>query len=182
MADVRTIEQQLQQAARGKSLPPVDRWTPALSGDIDIRIDREGRWYHEGVQISREPLVRLFASILWREGDDYFLVTPVEKWRIQVDLAPLLVVAAQIEDQGPAQKILLRSSTGDVFCLDHEHPLTVDHDEQGQPLPLVRVRYQLDALLNRAVFYQLADIAVQAGDQLWGVWSCGEFFPLSGDL
>lgn len=180
MVDISSIEQQLQQASAGRGLPPVEQWKPALSGDIDIRIDREGRWFHEGVPIARDALVKLFASILWYEAGDHFLVTPVEKWRIQVDVAPLLVVSAQIEGTGTAQRIMLRTSTGDVFCLDRQHPLTVDHDPQGQPLPLVRVRHQLDALINRNVFYQLADCAEQRGDQLWGIWSSGEFFPLSG--
>ena len=85
------------QQQSSNDLPPVHLWNPPLSGDIDIVIDREGRWFHEGDEIKRASLVKLFASILTCEGDEYFLVTPVEKWRIKVDVAPLFAISASRE-------------------------------------------------------------------------------------
>lgn len=84
-----------ERAAGGADLPPVEHWDPPLSGDIDIRIARDGTWYHEGAAIERPALVRLFAGLLKREGDEYFLVTPVEKWRIQVEDAPFVLVVLE---------------------------------------------------------------------------------------
>ncbi len=172
-------------AATAKSLssPPVHLWKPPVSGDIDIRIDREGRWFHEGGEIKRSALVALFASVLWEESGEYFLVTPVEKWRIQVDVAPLLVVRAERAGSGPEACITCYTHTGDEFILDKAHPLTVDADSEGNPLPFVRVRYSLDALMHRNVFYQLVDWAEAAATGSMGVWSGGEFFVLAeGDI
>jgi len=145
------------------SLPPVHLWHPALSGDIDIVIDREGRWIHEGGEIKRDELVKLFASILVREGDEYFLLTPVEKWRIKVDVAPLFVIAASREHREGQQAVTLTTSTGDIVVVDKAHPLSVDK-HSGQPSPQVIVRNNLPALISRNVYYQLIDWALEASD------------------
>jgi len=145
------------------SLPPVHLWNPPLSGDMDIHIDREGRWFHEGGEIKRDELVKLFASILVREGDQYFLLTPVEKWRIKVDVAPLFVVAAKREQRDGQQAIILTTSTGDIVVVDKAHPVSlVEHS--GQSLPQVIVRNNLTALISRNVYYQLIDWALEASD------------------
>lgn len=167
-----------QQVKPFKQAPPVHSWSPPLSGDIDIRIDREGRWFHQGDEIQRRPLVNLFASILWHEQGEYFLVTPVEKWRITVDEAPLLVVSMWREGQGQQQIIGFETSTGDKFTLDQAHALRVERNNKGEPLPKVRVRYELDALIHRNVFYELADLAQEHPAMGWGVWSSGDFWVL----
>lgn len=151
------------------SLPPVHLWHPEFSGDIDIRVDREGRWFHEGGEIKRPALVKLFASILICEEGSYFLVTPVEKWRIQVELAPLFVVSATRELRDGLQAIVLTTRTEDVVVVDAQHPLRVDwmpHLEQ--PLPLVTVRDNLTALISRNVFYQLVEWATEESDIIEG--------------
>jgi len=144
-------------------LPPVHLWNPPLSGDIDIVIDREGRWIHEGSEIKRSELVRLFASILVREGEQYFLLTPVEKWRIKVDVAPLFIITADREQREGQQAITLTTSTGDIVVVDKAHPLSIDK-HSSQPSPQVIVRNNLPALISRNVYYQLIDWALEVSD------------------
>ncbi len=155
------------QQASASGLPPVHLWNPPLSGDIDIVIDREGRWIHEGVEIKRAPLVKLFASILRMEQSEYFLVTPEEKWRITVEVAPLYVISASHDIREGQQAVVLTTSTGDVVVVDEAHPLWVEQAENSdQPLPLVLVRDNLTALIGRNVFYDLVDRALHAsGDE-----------------
>lgn len=136
-------------------LPPVDQWNPELSGDIDIRIDREGRWFHEGSEFQRKPLVKLFSSILKLEGNDYFLVTPVEKWRIQVDIAPFIIHSVRIEKAC----LVMTTNIGNEVVVDQEHPLWVEADDQQQPLPFINVQRGFKGLLSRNVFYQLVEWA-----------------------
>lgn len=166
------------------SLPPLDLWNPSLSGDIDIVIDREGRWIHEGAEIKRAALVKLFASILVREGDEYFLLTPIEKWRIKVAVAPLFVIAASRESREGQQAIVLTTSTEDTVVVDKTHPLSV---EKGfdQPLPLVIVRNNLPALIGRNVYYQLIDWALEETDKQTDklyITSMGERFLLGSGV
>ncbi|PHX40032.1 proteophosphoglycan precursor [Pseudomonas sp. NZIPFR-PS5] len=142
-------------ARSGKGLPPVHLWNPDFCGDIDMRIARDGTWFYLGTPIGRKPMVRLFSTIIRRDGDDYFLITPVEKVGIKVDDAPFVGA---------------------------EHPLRIDLDPQTQePAPYIHVRNNLEALIHRNVFYQLVDLAVvrEIDGQSWlGVWSGGEFFPI----
>ena len=149
------------------SLPPVHLWHPPLSGDMDIFVDRQGRWIHEGGEIKRSALVKLFASILVREDDEYFLVTPVEKWRIKVAVAPLFVVAASRESREGIQAITLTTATGDTVVLDKTHGLyfqSVEHKNTAakESLPLVVVRNNIPALIGRNVFYELIDWALES--------------------
>lgn len=134
-------------------LPPVESWNPELNGDLDMRIDREGRWFYQGDPIRRESLIKLFSSIIKYEAGEYFLVTPVEKWRIVVDVAPFLVVSVRKEEG----TLLLTTNIGNEFPLCAAHSLEVLEDEQGFPVPIVKAQRQLDALLSRAVFYQLVE-------------------------
>lgn len=169
--------------AASQQLPPVERWNPPLSGDIDIRIDQEGVWHHEGAAFQRQDLARLFASILVREGDDYFLVSPVEKWRIQVEDVPFVWVLLEVEAPGHAgQKLRFRSSLGDEVVAGEQHPITLrPYGPDEQPLPYVRLRRNLEGRVSRNVFYQLADLAApRATDDggALGVYSDGLFFPL----
>lgn len=146
-------------AGEGK-LPPVHLWHPAVCGDIDIRIARNGSWFHEGRPFQRDALVRLLSSILRREGDDYFLVSPVEKMRIHVEDVPFLVVG-MTEEAGTVPPVLLfRTLTDDVVRLDAEHPLRVVTDPvSGEPRPYVLVRGGMEARIHRPVFYELVNRA-----------------------
>ena len=167
-----------------KSLPPLEQWTPALNGDLDMRIDREGRWFYLGDEIRRPSMVKMFSRILKREGEDYFLLTPVEKWRIQVDVAPFLIVAARKElDSQGRQALVLTTNVGDEFVLGIEHKLWMSNLDEGvdEPKPLVMVRQHLPALLSRNVFYQLvdaADVEMVKGRTTMAIQSGGEHFCL----
>jgi len=163
-------------------LPPVDKWNPPLLGDIDIRITRQGTWFHEGGEIKRQPLVKLFSSILKRENDDYFLVTPEEKWRIQVEDVPFFFTQLKVERKGKEQALVFSSTTDDLVIVDQQHPLRVAVDaESGEPSPYVLLRGGMEGLLSRSVYYQLADISEARqvdGKEVFGVSSMGCFFSL----
>ena len=161
------------------TLPPVERWHPAHSGRIDIRIDAEGRWFHEGGAITRPAMVRAFSRILRREADGgYVLVTPAEKLAIVVEDAPLLAVEARIEGEGAAQTIAFRLNTDAMLLCGADHPLVVRDGPAGH-LPYLRVtgsvERPVEARLTRSTFYQLAEIADEDGC----VWSGGMRFALA---
>lgn len=155
----------LEQQAQSTKQPPVHLWNPNKSGDMDLRIDREGQWIHEGDPIRRPALVKLFASILKREGGNYFLVTPVEKWQINVDVAPFFMVSAEKLFRSGEQAIQLTSISGDQLLIGPNNPLWVDYDKaNNQPVPLVTVRDNLNGLLSRSLYYQLVDWAHMESD------------------
>lgn len=164
------------------SKPPVENWHPPLSGDMDMRIDTNGDWYHEGVRIQRQSLVNLFASILRREDDGHhYLLTPVEKWRIQVDDAPLLAVDADSAGEDEQTRWMFTLNTGERVLLDTEHALIVKSDAvNAEPRPYLQLDRGLRARINRALFYRLVESAETAGEQL-GLRSAGHWFVL-GDL
>ena len=174
----------LAQLPRGehKGLPPVHLWNPPFCGDLDMRIARDGTWFYMGTPIGRPAMVRLFSTIIRRDGDDYFLVTPVEKVGIQVDDAPFVAVTLRAEGAGAEQNLHFTTQVGDEVMAGPEHALRIDLDEQtGEPSPYLHVRANLQALIHRAVFYQLVDLAVEReidGRTWLGVWSGGVFFPL----
>ena len=166
-----------------RRLPPVDRWNPPCSGDLDLHIARDGTWRHNGDPIPRESLVRLFASILRREEDGhYYLVTPVEKWRIRVDDAPFVAVRVDAAGTGRTQSLTFTTNLGDTVTAGPDHPLTVVYRTPGgEPSPYIHIRGQLLALLSRAVFVELAELGEQqisAAGRDYGVWSLGQFFCL----
>ncbi len=165
-----------------KGLPPVHLWNPPFCGDLDMRIARDGTWFYQGTPIGRKPLVRLFSTIIRRDGEDYFLVTPVEKVGIVVDDAPFVAVTVQVEGTGEQQVLRFTTQVDDEVMAGPEHALRVELDEQtGEPSPYLHVRANLDALIHRNVFYQLVDLAVEReidGRTWLGVWSGGVFFPL----
>ena len=167
---------ELLQLRADRRLPPVAQWKPTREGEIDIRIDREGVWRHEGARFERPSLVRLFASILRKECGGYFLVTPQEKLRIVVEDAPLLAVECECAGQGREQEILLRTQTDDVVRLDAEHTFWLREGPNG-PRPYVHVRDGLNALVARAPYYQLVDLAEEADGRLW-LRSAGARFDL----
>lgn len=169
----------LEQLLRGQSrLPPVERWHPELCGDIDIFIDSDGRWFHEGSPIVRETLTQLFASILRREADgDYYLVTPAEKMRIQVADVPFVAVDAEAGGAGAEQTVIFTLNTGRVVPLDTSHPLVVTGSAEA-PRPYLNLEHGLAARLGRPVYYRLVDLAVEEAGAI-GLWSCGTWFPLT---
>ena len=171
------------QLSSSRPLPPVDRWNPPLLGDMDLRIARNGVWYHEGAPIQRESLIRLFASILRRDDDGcYYLVTPVEKWRIQVDDAPFLAIRLDATGTGADQLLAFTTGVGDIVTAGADHPLAVEYRVPGgEPSPYIHVRGRLRALLSRAVFMELVEWGEErqvANECIYGVWSQGQFFSL----
>jgi len=159
--------------AGGLALPPVHLWNPPLSGDIDILIRKDGAWLHEGGIIGREALVRLFSRILRREGDETFLVTPVEKWRIRVEDAPF--TAVRVDRVGDDLSFL--TNVGDEVVAGPDHPIRVQAAADGAPRPYLGVRGGLEALITRPVFYELANLAEERAGEL-GVQSGGAWFPI----
>ncbi|USD23490.1 DUF1285 domain-containing protein [Microbulbifer sp. DLAB2-AF] len=151
--------QKLQKEFHGH--PPVDRWDPDFCGDMDMVIKSDGRWIHEGTEIRRQPLVKLFASILKREGDEYFLVTPVEKLRIQVEDVPFVATqVARSASKGEEQRLLFTTSVGDVIELNQGSNWQLqEFGTPAQPVPYVEARNGLMARVSRDVFYQLVDWA-----------------------
>ena len=165
-------------AAEGPT-PPVQQFC----GDIDMRIARDGTWFYHGSPIGRKPLVKLFAGILRRDSDGAFwLETPVEKARIQVDDAPFTAVEMFVEGAGSARRLRFRTNVDDVLTLDDAHPLRVAVDvETGEPAPYLTVRDGLEALIVRSVFYDLVALGEERADAdgpVLGVWSSGRFFAL----
>jgi uncharacterized protein len=171
-------------SATAKGLPPVERWDPAYCGDLDIRIAADATWFYMGTPIGRKPLVKLFSSVLRRDGDGrYYLVTPVEKIGITVDDAPFLAVEMAVEGEGRNQRIAFRTNADDVVSVDTEHRLRFVQEEGTEGLkPYVRVRGRLDALVARSVTYDLVALAVEEvtdEGRALGVWSAGQFFVIA---
>jgi len=163
--------------------PPVERWEPDYCGEMDMVIRRDGSWWHDGTRIGREKLVRLFARILRKDADgETYLVTPVEKIRIKVEAAPFLAVRVDAAGEGREQRIAFATNLDDLVVAGPDHPLRVELGPDGEPEPFVHVRGRLEALITRAAFYDLAELAVEgedgAGKTVMGVWSRGVFFPL----
>jgi hypothetical protein len=178
---LRSIEGAISAAPAG---PPLERWNPPFLGDIDMRIAADGTWYYMSSPIRRERLVRLFSSILRREEDGRIcLVTPVEKFAICVDDAPFLAVEMSVAGQGREQIISFRTSVDDDVRVDRDHPMRfAKASSDGEVRPYVTVRAGLEALIVRAVFYDLVDLGTVykvGGDDKFGVWSCGEFFAMA---
>jgi uncharacterized protein len=145
-------------ARRNFDSPPLHLWHPALSGDIPIRIDTQGTWYHDEVRIERKSLVLLFASILRREEDgEYYLVTPSEKWRVVVESHPLLVTDINVLELAGMQVLEATLSTGRRFVVSEQHPLFLD-SALGD-IAAVRLPYGLTAICSRPAWYRLVDLA-----------------------
>ncbi|MEL7462936.1 MAG: DUF1285 domain-containing protein [Pseudomonadota bacterium] len=164
-----------------KGPPPVHLWNPPFCGDLDIRIARNGLWYYLGTPIGRMPLVKLFASVLKKEDDKYFLVTPVEKIGITVDDAPFVAVDFDATGAGEDQVLTFETNVEDEAIAGPDHPIRVERDpETGEPSPYILIRRNLEALIDRKSYYRLVDIgAVKEveGTRMFGLWSSGEFFP-----
>lgn len=172
------------QAAAGKArgLPPIHLWNPPFCGDLDMEIQRDGTWFYNGTPIGRAPLVKLFSSILRKEGDRYVLVTPVEKVGIRVVDAPFIAVDANASGTGREQALTFTTNVGDTATADATHPIRVTLDpETAEPTPYVLIRGELEARIDRKTFYRLVEIGAEhsVNDVIWfGLWSGGHFFPI----
>ncbi len=156
---------------------PVHLWNPPDCGDIDMRIAADGTWYYCGSPIGRAPLVRLFSSVLRKDGDRHVLVTPVEKVGIRVDDAPFLAVEMMVEDANGEQTLAFRTNVDDAVTAGAEHPLRFERGAAEGLKPYVRVRGELWALVKRALFYDLVERG-QIEGEWFGVRSSGVFFPM----
>ena len=162
-------------ASTGKRLP-IDR------GDLEMRIARDGTWFYRGSPIGRLPLVKLFASVLRREADGrYWLVTPAERGRVEVDDVPFLAVAVTVEGEGRDQQLIFRTNLDEFVTAGPDNPLRVETAASGEPAPYILVRDGLEARLARPVFYELVELGTEEpiGETAqFGVWSRGIFFRL----
>jgi uncharacterized protein len=155
-------------------LPPVDQWNPTHCGDSEMRIARDGTWYHQGSPIGREAMVRLFSTILRREADgSYVLVTPGEKLDIVVDDVPFIAVEVKNDGTGPARTLTFRLNTGDLIVAGPDHALRFSET------PYIHVRGGMEARVARPVYYELANLALDEANHPTGLWSDDVFFPLA---
>lgn len=151
-----------------------------VCGDIGLKIARDGTWFYEGSPIGRKPLVKLFSTVLRREDDGFYLVTPVEKVPIEVEGEPFIAISMRREGKGPDQRLSFTTNVDDEVTAGPEHPIGFRAEPEGGQAPFVEVRNGLCAQLSRAVYYELAELAVET-DEGQGVWSCGAFFPFPMD-
>lgn len=147
-----------------------------VCGDIGLRIARDGTWFYQGGPIGRKPLVKLFASVLRREDEGFYLVTPVEKVPIVVEGEPFVAVEMTREGSGKDQRLTFRTNVDDIVTADAAHEIGFRAEPEGGYAPFVVVRDRLKAQLARPVYYELTELAIDS-DQGTGVWSCGAFFP-----
>lgn len=169
---------ELQQLIDERRLPPVDKWNPQACGHSEMRIARDGTWYHQGSPIRRPAMVRLFSTVLRREPDgNHVLVTPVEKLEIEVETTAFRATAMHSEGAGRTRRIGFELNSGGAVILGPDHPLRIVEDEHG-PSPRLLVRHGLEAELTRPVYYELAELALAEGNDPPGIWSDGAFFAL----
>ena len=163
----------LQRMIDERRLPPVDQWDPDRCGDSEMRIARDGTWYHQESPITRPAMVRLFSTVLRREPDGrHVLVTPVEKLDIEVEATAFRAIEMTTEGAGRSRTVAFRLDSGDAVILGRQHPLSL------APSPRILVRHGLEAELSRPVYYELAEIALSEGSTPPGIWSGGTFFAL----
>ena len=157
-----------------RKLPPVESWNPAKTGDSEMRIASDGRWFHQGGEITRPAMVRAFSTLLRREPDgSHWLVTPREKLSIEVADVPFIAVEAQVRDGS----IALRLNTDDIVIAGSDHPIEIRTFE-GTPVPYLHVRSGLWARCARPVYYELAELALDTNPDKPGIWSEGHFFAM----
>ena len=170
------------EAAR-KGPPPVDLWNPPFCGDLDMRIAADGTWFYLKTPIGRAPLVKLFASVLKREGEKYFLVTPVEKCGIVVEDAPFVAVELVVHRGEDGQVLHFRTNVDDWVACGQQHALRFEfQSDTGGLKPYLHVRRNLWARITRALLFDLVELGEErdiAGERMFGLVSGGEFFPMS---
>lgn len=166
-----------------ESGPPVEQWDPPYLGELPLRIDSDGRWYYQGSRMTREALVRLFASILRLDEDGfYYLVTPVEKFRISVEDVPFVAHGVEVEGEGDERVIWLSTNADQTLALGERHPLFMrEGSNSEEKVPYVVVRRNLLARVERNAFYHLVELAEERpinGSRYLGITSQGQFFSL----
>ena len=148
------------EVGRGDEIPPLEEWNPEFCGDIDMRIASDGQWFYEGSPIGRPAMVKMFSRVLWKEGDQYFLKTPVEKVGIQVDDVPFQVISVEHEVGEKGPEMIFTTSTGDRVRADAEHPIRVETDPATkEPRPYLMIRFGMEGRIGRNLFYQLVELA-----------------------
>jgi len=165
-----------------RGLPPVELWNPTFCGDIDMRISTDGTWFYQKTPIGRPALVKLFASILKREGDKYFLVTPVEKVGLIVEEVPFLGVELKVEHDARGQVLRFRTNVDDWVEAGPGHALRFAPEPTGGLKPFLHVRRELWAKVTRALFYDLVELGEERevdGKAMFGVASGAEFFAMA---
>ena len=181
-SDFSSILSEISKSQGANKLPPVDQWNPDFCGDMDMVIKRDGSWHYQNSPIGRQRLVKMFSTVLKKEGDDYFLVTPVEKLGITVEDAPFLVTQMTLKQTDEGQVIIFTDNCDNTILLTQDNPLWVEQDEKtGEPSPYVMVRKNLHALIHRNVFYELVELAEERvidGQKHLGVVSAGEYYSL----
>jgi len=168
---------------KGESLPPVHLWNPPLCENVEMRIDREGRWFFMNSPIGRKRMVKLFSKVLRLDDDgEYYLVTPVEKIRIEVEERPFLIIDYQLITKNKRQLISFETNTGDMFLLDKEHPIKVStNPKTGEPKPCVLVRSNLEGIISRNIYYklvELSDIKKENGENIFLLKSNNQTFEI----
>lgn len=180
--DFSDILAQLNKVETSNSLPPVEKWNPDFCGDMDLTIKRDGLWYYQGSPIGRQRLVKLFSTVIKKEANQYFLVTPVEKLGIKVEDAPFLVVRMELMETEQGQLLQFEDNCDNRVVLSEENPLWVELDDKtGEPSPYIKIRRNLHGLIHRSVFYELVEMAEERiidGAKHLGVVSAGSFFSL----
>lgn len=158
-----------------RKLPPVESWEPAETGDSEMRIASDGKWFHQGGEITRPAMIRAFSSLMRRDSDgQHWLVTPQQKLSIIVDDAPFIAAELQSEGEGQARSLAFRLNTDDLVFADAEHPIEVRNG-----LPYLHVRGGMWAKLARPVYYELANLALAENADAPSIWSKGSQFPLA---
>lgn len=165
-----------------KGLPPVEKWNPPFCGDIDMKIAADGTWFYQKTPIGRHALVKLFAGILKREGEKYFLVTPVEKVGLIVEEVPFLAVELAVEHDARGQVLNFRTNVDDWVAAGPGHALRFETTSTGGLKPYLHVRRELWAKVTRTLFYDLVELGEERehnGKRMFGVVSGGEFFAMA---
>jgi hypothetical protein len=170
-------------ARGGKGAAPVEKWNPPYCGDIGMAIRSDGTWLYQGSPIGRAPLVKLFAGVLRKDSDGrHYLVTPAEKVDVAVADAPFLAVEMEVRGTGRSQSLVFRTNVDDIVTAGPEHPIRFAVEEGSRGLkPYLLVRGRLEALVTRALYYDLVELSVEHdtdGGRRLGLWSGGAFFPM----
>ena len=175
--------QVLLQAQQGKGPAPVDKWNPPYCGDIGMSIRADGVWLYQNSPIGRMPLVKLFAGVLRKDADGrHYLVTPVEKVDVAVEDAPFLAVEMEVQGSGREQSLVFRTNVDDIVAAGPAHPLRFVVDVAGGGLkPYVLVRGRLEALVTRALYYDLVELAGTDPERCFGLWSGDAFFSMTAN-
>ncbi|GAA4360868.1 DUF1285 domain-containing protein [Kangiella marina] len=180
--NLNNILSEINKAQASNKLPPVEQWNPDFCGEMELVIKRDGTWHYQNSPIGRQRLVKLFSTVLKKEDDNYFLVTPVEKLGIKVEDAPFLVLKMSLKNTDQGQVIIFTDNCDNTVALSEDNPLWVEQDAKtGEPSPYIMIRRNLHALIHRNVFYQLVELAEERiidDKKHLGVISAGEFYSL----